>query len=362
MGLNRELVRRLDPLRAAGECRRHIADVLRQLLLGDRLRAPVIEHLGLLGQAGAGRPARLQRLRRLDRRPFVARNDGDEVALAHRLHEAGDLLRLAVVVGLQPGAEVIGADDPRMQHAGQPHVLHEGELARHLGRDVDACDRLADHLVVLGRFQRRLRIDRKLEIPVADQFGVRHGLAGIELVDDHAVDDHQLGGRDAELLRRALDQRMAGGRRGTAQLAAALRNRQVGAGDPLVRRGRGVAHHHLDALERDVELVGRHLRHRGLGTGAEVDLAGVDGDSAVSPDADERVDRVLGNRLRRRQDGGSGSRRPGRRNGAALQREADDEHGARALEQRAALQQLGGAHGGAPQACAARSTALQMRW
>ena len=49
-----------------------------------------------------------------------------------------------------------------MQHAGHAKILHVGERAGHLGRDIKARHRLADDLEVLGVFG-------------------RHGLFGIEL-------------------------------------------------------------------------------------------------------------------------------------------------------------------------------------
>jgi hypothetical protein len=62
-----------------------------------------------------------------------------------------------------------------------------------------------------------------------------------------------------------------------ARLTTALRDGQVGAGEPLVGRGGGIAHHHGDAVKGHVELVGCDLSQGGFGAGAQVDLAHIDG-------------------------------------------------------------------------------------
>ena len=77
-------------------------------------------------------------------------------------------------------------------------------------------------------------------------------------------------------------------------------------GQPLVGRRRGVAHHHLDPVERHVELFGGHLRKRGPRAGAEIDLAAEDRDAVVGADGEPRIDCFLGHRLRRAQRRGAG--------------------------------------------------------
>ena len=114
-----------------------------------RLRQ-VVEDGRLIGQPGAGGPVDPDRPRRLDRRPFVARDDGEEITLAHGLHESVHLACRRVVDGRDAGAVIVGPDHARMQHAGQADVVDIGELAGDLAGDVHARDRLADHLV-LGR-------------------------------------------------------------------------------------------------------------------------------------------------------------------------------------------------------------------
>ena len=66
---------------------------------------------------------------------------------------------------------IVGPDHASVQHAGHADVVDIGELAGHLGGDVDARDRLADHLVAGGFLEFDLGIDLELDA-VADQFAV----------------------------------------------------------------------------------------------------------------------------------------------------------------------------------------------
>ena len=59
---------------------------------------------------------------------------------------------------------------------------------------------------------------------------------------------------------------------------------------PSFGRPAGVAGDHLDAVERQVELLGRDLGERGQDALAELDLAGEDGRGAVGVDADPAVE------------------------------------------------------------------------
>ena len=66
-------------------------------------------------------------------------------------------------------------------------------------------------------------------------------------------------------------------KRSSLEVAAVLEvsagDGEVGTGQPLIRGGAGVAHHHLDAFEGDFEFFGGNLRQCGTGAGAQVDLA-----------------------------------------------------------------------------------------
>ncbi len=226
-----------------------------------------------------------------------------------------------------------------------------GEFAGHLARDIDAADRLSDHLVVRGLLQLDLRIDVELHA-LADQRAVadRAVRRGLHAYD--AVLHREVGGRNAEALRGALDERAASGGAGPAQLAAALEDRQVRRGQPLVRRARGVAHDHFDLAERNVELVGGELHERGARAGAEIDLADKNRDLVVGRNGEPGVDRFLGDRLRRAQCVGTGG---------VGEREADSQNAARLQEDAAVERCLMDCHGCLPHAAAARFTAATMR-
>ena len=102
-----------------------------------------------VGQRLRLRPCRLELLRRLDRGPLALGDDAEEIALAHDLDDAGNVLDRALVDAFELGADRRRAHHAAVQHAGHAEVLHVGEAAGHLVRDVDARHRLADDLVVL---------------------------------------------------------------------------------------------------------------------------------------------------------------------------------------------------------------------
>jgi len=205
-------------------------------------------------------------------------------------------------------------------------------------------DRGADQLVLGCGLERGLGVHLQVEGAALHQLCVGDGLGRIGLGADEAVGGGQVGGRGAQALGRAGHQGAAGRGTGAAQLAAALGDGEVGAGEPLVGGGGGVAHHHGDGVERHFQFLGGDLRHRGLGAGAQVDLADVDRDLAVAVQHQEGVDQVLGHGLGRGQGGGGSGREAG------LGAEADDEGGAGGLQQAAAgdLEFLGSVHGVTP--------------
>ena len=210
-----------------------------------------------------------------------------------------------------------------MQHAAHPQIVDVGEAPRHLGRDIDAPDRLADDRVVLRVLElRRLGVvELDLEHLAADQLAIAD--AAIAGADD-AVGHAQLFRLGVEALRRLLDQRRARGRRRVADLHAAGLDGEAAPGRALVGRERGIALDDAHGVERHVELLGGHLRERGAHAGAEIDLAGIDRDAAARVDGEERVD--LGDRQRPLRRRLLGERCRG------AEREADDQRAA-ALEQ-----------------------------
>ena len=153
-------------------------------------------------------------------------------------------------------------DDAPVQHAGHAEVLHVGEAAGHLVRNVEARHRLADDLVVL----RVLRsagfvVELEREDLAADELAVADPLAAGA---DDAVGDREvlrLGAPDAWPA--SSSSAPCARRRRLADLHAAVLDRQAAAGRALVGRERGVALDDCDAVERHVELLGDDLRQRG---------------------------------------------------------------------------------------------------
>ena len=131
-------------------------------------------------------------------------------------------------------------------------------------------------------------------------------------------------------LRGEIDQRLARGRRGLADLHAAALDAVRAGGAALIGRQRGVALDIFDLVDADAELLGGDLRDRDAQALAEIDLAAEDGDGAVAVDGEEGVD-LLADRGRAPR-----RRRPcaKRALGQAGERKADGERAA--LEERAA--------------------------
>jgi hypothetical protein len=136
--------------------------------------------------------------------------------------------------------------------------------------------------------------------------GVRHGLGRIRLDTHHASVHRQLGRLHSQALGGSGHQRRTRGGASAAQLAAALGDGEVGACEPLVWRGGGVAHHHGDGFEGHVKLFSGNLGQRGFGACAQVHLADVDRDLAVGVHHQKGVHHVFGHAPGGFQGGGGG--------------------------------------------------------
>ena len=264
-----------------------IAGIAGDLVL-DHLGGPhVLPELGLIGQRFRLRPGGLDGGRAADCVPFVGRDDTEEIALAYHLDDAGNALEGAVIHAFELGADRGGTHHAAVQHAGHLEVLHVGEAAGDLCGDVDPRLRLADDLVVLRRLflHRLFGIERDRKALAADQLAVAHVLAAAR---NHAVCDGELVG--AELLCRFRHQCLARGGRCLTQLHAAKLDGEAAPGVALVGREQGVALDQLDAADWHVELLRHDLAQRRGDAGAEIDLAGIDGDVAGLVDGEEGID------------------------------------------------------------------------
>ena len=362
VGMNGEVVGGFQRLCRARHRRLGVAFGLRDVFVEHLGVAHVVPKFGLLGQAGPRGPLHLELARRLDRCPLALADDAEEVGDAHHLHQAGNVLDRAFVDALQRGAECRRAYHATVQHARHLEVLHVGEGAGALARDVEPRHRLADDGVEVWVLGRRLGIELQVEVLAADQLAVAdrladHAAAGLRL--DRAVLGDELVGRHADVLGAGGEERLPRRGAGLADLQAALLDGVRAVGRRLVRRQQGVALDHRDRCHRHVEFLGDHLGQRRLDAGAEIDLPGEQGDVALRVDGEVGVDvgggdDLVGERVAGLARGGvAGGFRHGARD-----REGDGEQPGGG-EQRAAIDRI---HGRAPQIVpAARCSARTMR-
>ena len=104
----------------------------------------------------------------------------DEVADAHHGDEAWNLAHRGLVDRDQAAAnERSGIDagigrayHAAVQHARDADIVHEGQLARRLGRKVDARNGLPDDGVIADGLDRDARVELELDRLVPDQFAI----------------------------------------------------------------------------------------------------------------------------------------------------------------------------------------------
>jgi len=122
--------------------------------------------------------------------------------------------------------------------------------------------------------------------------------AAVRRLDD-AVGDREPLGRDAQALRRLVDEDGAHLRRREPHGRPAVFDRLAAGGETLVRRRARIARDHAHAREREAELLGGDLGKGGEHALAELDLAGHHRDRAVGIDAEPGVEHgVLGKAAR----------------------------------------------------------------
>ena len=187
-------------------------------------------------------------------------------------------------------------DHARVKHAGQRQVVEilvpPGDLRRHVG----PRKRLADEPEPLRVPERRLRVEGDPERLVADQVGIRGGRAAILRTHD-AVGGLEVLDAAPEARRAERQQRLPSRGRRLTELRAAAGDTVASGGAALIRRERGVALDHGDALGPDVELLGDDLAHRDAPAGTHVDLAREQGHGPVGVNREECVDAVRFQRL-----------------------------------------------------------------
>ena len=240
-----------------------------------------------------GVPPDLQRCGRVDRLPFLLRNDGDEVLLDDDLDHAWRRLALPAVDAGERRVERRRPNHARVHEPRNAHVLRVDEPSGRLPDDVRARHRLADDLVLVERLRCRFAGDLEIEPLVADQLRVGDRRSAAALDRDDALCDLELRNGRVELLRRHRQQREAGLRGCLSDRAGrcVLGFVRLAAGrEPLVDALPGVTLDDGDLRQRYVELVRDELRGRRHHSGAELDLAGEDRNRAVAADCEPRVD------------------------------------------------------------------------
>ena len=113
-------------------------------------------------------------LRRLDRRPFRDRHNSKKIAFTDYFDDAGYASNGGLVDALKLGTDRGRAHDAPMQHVRHVEILHIGECARHLRRDVEPRNGCSDKFEILGilGLGGHLVIDRERKGLAADQFSV----------------------------------------------------------------------------------------------------------------------------------------------------------------------------------------------
>ena len=268
MRLERPFVFGFDHARRRLERLVGIAVLLLDALAHRRLADVVVERGLVRERRRDARPLDFQLFGRLDRVPFLVGDHAEEALLPHHAG-AGNVLDRALVDLHRHRAGDRRADHAAMHHARHLHVGAKVFLRKHLGRDVFALDRLADDFVLARFFRLRLAgsvervavllvpVELDVEILAADQLRIGNALGLVVGGADHAIIDRKFLGRHRQQPGRHLDQHAARFRRRHAHLLAAVLNAGGAGGAALVHRRAGVAHDHLDGLERNVEF----LRH-----------------------------------------------------------------------------------------------------
>ena len=305
----RELVRRLEPLRRAAERRFDVALLVRHrarrhrkaLVLGHDLRRAEAQRRGLVPLGDECVAAALGR-------PIVLGEHGDAVGRRRgkgdHVEHAANLFCLGRVEARELGAEARRMQYHRGQHAGQFHILGEERAARRFRLRIHARRRgLADIDEVLRILERHVgRHDLRR--------GGRRELAKLRALLRLAMLDQALGYRDfarrhAPALGRRADEHRARGGAGLTELLVGIRER--GAAARALRfapeevvvalRVRGRA---FDAHLRPVriQLFGNQRRQPGVRALAHLEVLDDDGDRVVRADAHERIGLERGAALR----------------------------------------------------------------
>ena len=229
------------------------------------------------------------------------------------------------------------AQDARVEHPREADVGRILRAAGHLFRRIEPLRRAAHHAEFGGGAQNGFLAHDTRDLRALRKFAVADPACRLSGDGDHAVRHDEIAFRHAEFFRGQPQQHRARFRGRGAQRRPEHARGQRAEGPHVPGTLVGVAHDHVYRLERDAQLLGRHLRLRGHHALAHLDFAGKHGDPAICADQQIGVE-ILGVDVRpvlRKQRRGI---------------EADEHHDAAAdeFEEGATVDTAGSAHDFAP--------------
>jgi len=297
-------VRIPDHIGLSGSCRRRAAHVAEEILRARKRRS-----CRLL-------PVDLQLTSRLDRLLFPFADDGNVVAFADHLDEAGDAEDGGLVDAHQLRPCHWRLHVARVHHAGKLDVHGPLQRTIHLGGNVVALRRRADDLhrlyvLHLRRAGGRIGVvagQPDVEASPANQFAVGDPLRRVGRDGDDALADDELGGRHAEVHGCQIEQDAPGFGRHAAHRPSVRLQRIRSTGAALIDRHVGIAHDEGRLVVCDVQFIGHDLAERGPCPLPQVGLAHVERCRVVLTNDDPRIElSEVGVRIRARTECG----RPG---------------------------------------------------
>ena len=166
-----------------------------------------------------------------------------------------------------------------MHHAVEPQILHIGDGAGDLGRNIDARQRAADDGEGLRILELRTRLRLDVQNVVGDELAKRYATAVGR--NNRAAFGFEVCGRDREPLRGKADEDLTRLGSGMPNRGAALGHGLAAGGEALVRSSSGIGRNERDRAGRNAELLGGELDQRRLDALAQLGFAGEHGQVAA---------------------------------------------------------------------------------
>ena len=298
--LEREIVFGFEDLRGASQRCVRVPNNVRPGARGGRRVAHVFVQVFRCREGCCRRllPVDLELSGRSDRLLFPLADNRDVVALAHHPDESRYASNGRLVDADQLGAGHRRFHVARMNHTGKPNIHSPFQRAVHLGRDVIALGRLADHLEFLDRLHLGHtggRVDvvtrqRDIELLSADQFSVGDFPGGICFHSNHALADGELIDRHPKPYGCQLQQDSPGLGSHAPHGPAIGLDRIRTARSALINGDVCAAHDEAGFVVRDVEFIGHDLPKGRPGTLATIRLPDIESRSVVLMNDDPRIE------------------------------------------------------------------------